>query len=188
MQGINDGSCPAVVNGKIVMEYSLWKNMLRRCYSVKTQVKQPTYVGCTVSENFKDYSFFYKWVQQQIGFNLAGYQLDKNLLIKGYRIYFEDTCVFVPKTLNTLLLNRLRYRGDCPLGVVLHQGGNRYLARLSALGKNSRLGCFKTPKEAFQVYKTAKEAHIKRMAELYKDRVDIRVYEALMAYTVEITD
>ena len=78
MIGINDGSCPAVISGKIVVEYSLWKNMLRRCYSVKTQSKQPTYIGCTVSDNFKDYSFFYKWVQQQVGFNLAGYQLDKD--------------------------------------------------------------------------------------------------------------
>ena len=188
MVGINDGSCPAVINGKMVIEYSLWKNMLRRCYSIKTQVKQPTYVGCTVSENFKNYSFFYKWVQQQVGFNLAGYQLDKDLLIKGCRIYSEDTCVFVPKPLNALLLNRLRYRGNYPLGVVLYQSGTKYLARLNLFGKTQHLGCFKTPEEAFQAYKTAKEAHIKDMAELYKADIDPRAYAALMAYQVEITD
>ena len=188
MVGINDGSCPALVNGKIAVEYSLWKNMLRRCYSIKTQVKQPTYVGCTVSENFKNYSFFYKWVQQQVGFNLAGYQLDKDLLIKGCRIYSEDTCVFVPKPLNALLLNRLRYRGNYPLGVLLAQGRFTYTARLSALGKKSHLGNFKTPEEAFQAYKIAKESYIKHMAELYKADIDPRAYAALMAYQVEITD
>ena len=42
--------------------------------------------------------------------------------------------------------------------------------------------------EAFLAYKQAKELHIKEVANKWKDQIDPRVYEALMNYTVEITD
>lgn len=47
---------------------------------------------------------------------------------------------------------------------------------------------FKTPELAFQAYKQAKEAFIKQQAEKWKDRIDIRAYEALLRYEVLITD
>ena len=47
---------------------------------------------------------------------------------------------------------------------------------------------FKTPEEAFYVYKEAKETYIKEVANRWKDQIDPRVYEALMKYEVEITD
>ena len=59
--GINDGKYPATINGIKRKEYELWTNMLERCYSEKFHIKQPTYIGCTVSDNFKHYSRFF-WV------------------------------------------------------------------------------------------------------------------------------
>ena len=50
------------------------------------------------------------------------------------------------------------------------------------------LGVFETPKQAFQVYKQAKEDYIKEVAEEYKGKIDNRLYEALMNYEVEIDD
>ena len=35
----------------------------------------------------------------------------------------------------------------------------------------------------FVVYKRFKEAHIKSLAEKWKDQIDVRVYEALMNWT-----
>ena len=43
-------------------------------------------------------------------------------------------------------------------------------------------------KEYSVVAKKAKEAYIKEVAELYKDQIDIHVYEALMKYEVDIND
>ena len=54
--------------------------------------------------------------------------------------------------------------------------------------ENIHLGYFSKPDEAFNVYKQAKEDYIKEVAELYKDQIDIRVYEALMKYEVDIND
>jgi len=50
------------------------------------------------------------------------------------------------------------------------------------------LGYFTTPEEAFQVYKLAKEAQIKAVAEKWKHLLDERVYLALMAYEANIND
>lgn len=50
------------------------------------------------------------------------------------------------------------------------------------------LGSFQNPNEAFEAYKKAKEAHIKVLANKYKDQIDPRAYDALMRYEVKITD
>lgn len=55
-------------------------------------------------------------------------------------------------------------------------------------GSPEHLGHFKTELEAFNAYKTAKEAFVKEQAEKWKGKIDIRAYNALMNYTVEITD
>ena len=43
--------------------------------------------------------------------------LDKDILIKGNKIYSQDTCIFVPKAINSLFTNRKRFRGEYPIGV-----------------------------------------------------------------------
>ena len=55
-------------------------------------------------------------------------------------------------------------------------------------GKPKHLGYFKTEIEAFNAYKQAKESFVKEQANKWKDQIDERAYNALMNYTVEITD
>ena len=55
-------------------------------------------------------------------------------------------------------------------------------------GKQEKLGCFNNELEAFNAYKDAKEAFIKEQANNWKSQIDIRAYNALMNYRVEITD
>ncbi len=179
------------VGGKYVgtREYKLWVSMLQRCYSDECQKKHPTYVGCTVSEDFKYFQKFAKWCQSQVGFGLEGYHIDKDVLFLGNKIYSEDSCVFVPSNINALLTKREAQRGEFPVGVSWIKNAQKYLARCSdGSGKQKRLGRFTTPEEAFVTYKTFKEALIKQLANKYQSVIDTRVYEALMAYTVSIND
>ena len=115
--GINDGKYPAKVNGKTIKEYNLWCGLLERCYCPKLQKKRPTYIGCLVSENFKSYSYFYDWVQKQVGFSEKGFQLDKDLIFKGNKLYSEETCLFLPSQLNSLLTTCRAVRGSLPVGL-----------------------------------------------------------------------
>lgn len=184
--GINDRSVAATLNGKITKEYDLWHDMLKRCYSKPFLEKQPTYIGCSVSDTFKYYHMFHAWCQTQIGFGKEGYQLDKDLLIKSNKLYSEDTCVFIPKELNSLLTKRTLDRGLLPIGVT--KSGSKFMAQCRVLGKRIYLGTFDTPELAFIAYKTFKEAYIKERAELYKHEIDERAYQALINYKVEIGD
>lgn len=185
--GVNDGKYPATVRGKIPKEYNLWHDFLKRCYSPKTQEKFPTYVGCQASENFKSYSYFYEWCQRQKGFGQEDFQLDKDFLIKGNKVYSEETCLFLPRQLNALLISRKADRGSLPIGVSQRRGG-KFAARCCIGNSSDHIGLFSTPEEAFQAYKEVKEAFIKAQAEKWKAFIDPRAYQALMAYEVSITD
>jgi len=183
--GFNDGIYPAQAEGRILKEYTLWSSLLKRCYSSKYQQGKPTYVGCSASENFKSYSFFHEWCQNQIGFGEKGFELDKDLLLRGNKVYSEAVCVFVPKRLNTLLLSSKDRRGNLPIGVSAEQG--KFKAKCCT-DTSPYIGYFDTPELAFQAYKRVKESYIKFRAEQWRESIDPRAYMALMNYEVLITD
>lgn len=191
--GTNDGKYSTKKDDKRVREYELWKGMLRRCTN-KLWSKYPTYTGTTCSENIKSFTFFYEWCQSQVGFwNIDEkgncWHLDKDLLTKGNKHYSEDTCVFIPARINTLLTKCNTKRGELPIGVSRHKRDNKFRTQCSdGKGKNKRLGQFSTPEEAFLVYKTYKEQLIKEVANEYCAQLDPRAYQALMNYQVEVTD
>ena len=191
--GVIGDKYPSKVNGVLTKEYKLWTSMLVRCYSDDFKKKQPTYEGCEVSDNFKNYEYFYEWCHKQIGFGNDGngnpFQLDKDLLIKGNKAYSEDSCVFIPTEINSLLVKRENMRGKYLIGVYWNKTANAFVAQVSKnKGMQEHLGVFNTELEAFRAYKQAKETFIKEQAEKWKGKIDDRAYEALMDYTVEITD
>ena len=187
--GVVGTKYPSMINGVQTKEYELWKSMLRRCYSDKYQKKYPTYEGCKVSDRFKSYEHFYEWCNKQIGFDNDGFHLDKDLLIKGNKVYSEDSCVFIPQEINTLLTKSTSSRGEHLIGVCWHKARKAFMAQVGkGKGKLKHLGYFTTEIEAFNAYKEAKESFVKEQANKYKSRIDPRAYEALMKYKVEITD
>jgi hypothetical protein len=180
-------------NNKHTKEYKLWFAMLSRCYNKKYHIKEPSYKGCTVSENFKNFQFFAEWCNNQIGFNLPDWQLDKDILIKGNKIYSEDTCCFVPRSINNLFTFSNKARGDYPLGVYKDDTGRSAKLFKAACprpegGNQKSLGRYFTVEDAFAAYKKYKEFVIQTRAESWKEDLDPRVYQALLEYEVEITD
>ena len=165
-------------------QFMLWKNMLKRCYSETSLIKSPTYHNCKVSDKFVEYPYFKVWCSKQIGFDQDGWELDKDVLVKGNRIYSEHTCCFVPKEINLAFIKKEKSRGDYFIGVDFRKTRKQYRARCGT----KHIGWFSTEIEAFYAYKQAKEAYIKELANKWKDQIDPRVYEALMKYQVEITD
>ena len=55
-------------------------------------------------------------------------------------------------------------------------------------GKQEWLSVFNTEIEAFNAYKQAKETFVKELTNKWKRQIDSRAYNALMNYTVDITD
>lgn len=150
----------------------------------KKQQQSPLYVGCfSTFDGFQDFA---EWCQEQRGFH-EGFHLDKDLLTRGNKEYGKDTCVFIPQQVNKLLTKRDRDRGPYPIGVTMDHGRFRASCNVGT-GVAKYLGGYGTPTEAFCVYKNFKESYMKAVAEHWKDKIDPRAYEALINYTVEITD
>ena len=175
-------------NRKPTKCYVTWNNMMKRCYDSKFQDKHPSYKGCTVCEEWWNFQNFAEWYYSHF-YELENetMALDKDILHKGNKIYSPENCVFVPQCINSLFVKCNNSRGNCPIGV--NKNGNKFQARLS---KGNRelisLGYYTTPELAFEAYKIAKEAYIKEVAEEYKDKIPCKLYEAMVAYEVEIDD
>ena len=129
--GVLGTKYPSKINGVITKEYKLWHSMLVRCYSDTFKKKYLTYDVCEASENFKSYEYFYEWCNKQIGFGNQGWHLDKDLLVKGNKVYSENTCVFIPAEVNTLLVKRAASRGEHLIGVYWHSKNKAFVARVA---------------------------------------------------------
>lgn len=165
-----------------LVAYTLWRNMFSRCYSKNFLGNSPTYIGCTVSEDFHSFKCFYIWCKKQKNFNRKGFQLDKDILSKGNKVYSPNTCRFVPKSINCILLDRRNHRGVYPQGVISDR--KKFSARVSVQGKTIYLGSFDCEKEAYNCYKRNKEAYIKDEAINWREELDEDVYLALMNYAI----
>ena len=177
------GKHSGFVNGKPAPAYDSWARMLKRCYDPAYHNKQPTYVGCSVADEWHNFQVYAEWYYGQPNGQNPDFQLDKDLRIGGNKQYGPDACSFVPQQINILLADHAASRGDLPQGVV--RKGNSFQVRLSVNGKLTYLGIYPTPEQAFAVYKTAKEENVKTMAEEWKDWIHPEVYNYLMVWKVD---
>ena len=171
-------------NKKITRCYTVWRGMVERCYNPKKLIRRPNYVGCSVDERWLDYQSFAEWYYSH-KYSGLGYQLDKDVLVQGNKIYSPETCCFVPREINMLFVSAARARGEFPQGVHYYKPLKKYKAIIRIHGNHEYLGYHNTPEEAYSVYKCRKEAHVKEMADLWFGNIEPRVYEALMDWELE---
>lgn len=175
---------------EVSRQYTSWKSMLKRCYDIEFHKKYPTYKECIVATEWCNFQVFAKWYDEnyyEIKEELM--ELDKDILIKGNKLYSPKTCIFVPKRINALFIKTNATRGACPIGVSWNKKFKKFKATCSDVNsKITELGHFDNTYDAFYIYKNYKEKTIKDVAELYKKYIPIKLYNALIQYQVEITD
>lgn len=155
--------------------YTRWTNMLRRCYSEAGLVKNPTYVDCSVCDEWLTFSNFKAWMETQ---DWEGKDLDKDLLVAGNKVYAPDRCLFVDKTVNRFLTRSQTTRGSLPIGVMQCKKSGKFIARIQELGSGIKyLASCSTPEEAHQVWLDRKRQLAKELAALQTDQ---RVAKALL--------
>lgn len=182
--GINDADYVVQKNEKVDGKkkavwrcpyYDRWISMLRRCYSAKFHVKQPTYKGCKVCDEWLYFSNFHKWMENQ---DWEGKQLDKDLLLEGNKIYSPDTCVFVSPRVNIFINDHGRARGKYLIGVSWDKRNKKFRADCCNpfTKKKEYLGLFDTELEAHNAWLERKQEHC---IELCKEISDPRIVDAL---------
>lgn len=180
--GVNDADymINPTIDGKQVMcpFYLKWQNMLERCYSIKYQTKKPTYIGCTVTDEWLTFSNFKSWMVKQ---DWQGNHLDKDLIIQGNKVYSPETCLFVTGSINTLLTDCKAARGKLPQGVSWNKKNKKHHAYCRVNGKLKHLGYFSTPEAAHEAYKEFKYQVIRDVANCQKEPLR----SALLAYDID---
>jgi hypothetical protein len=148
--------------------YTVWCNMLHRCYYEPYSIRYPTYKGCSVCEEWIHFSNFKSWMETQ---DFEGKELDKDILVEGNKIYSAETCRFVTKQLNYFLTDHNAFRGDWPLGVIWQKHANKFRIRCSNpfTKKQEHLGYLVCPNEAHELWKKKKHEHACALADLQTD-------------------
>lgn len=135
--GINGNKYPSRKNGCKVKEYNAWTNILTRCYDKKYKEKNPTYIDSVFCKKWLLFENFYEWMHQQKNFdkwlNGEKWAVDKDILVKGNKIYSPETSCLVPPNVNLLFTKCDKARSDLPIGVIRHR--NKYRAHISINGK-----------------------------------------------------
>lgn len=167
--------------------YKVWHSILVRTLYTPHKRLHPAYNDCTICDEWLNLSNFRDWFENPENGYLDGLQIDKDILVKGNKVYSPDTCCFVPREINAAI--SFKHKGKCPIiGVKVHL--DKFETSISRYGNRVYLGIFDTVEEAFYAYKAAKEQYIKELAEKYfhMGKITERVYNALMKYEVDITD
>lgn len=189
---IGEGEYMTSVKSILNKEYNHWYNMIKRCYSKEFQNDNSSYMGCKMEEyllNFQNFSEWIKSIYYEVPNEVM--EIDKDILIKGNKIYSRDTCLLVPQRINNLFIKKQTSRGNLPIGVSENKLRNKYMARMKMSNKPNdyiSLGAYDTPVEAFIVYKRYKEEYIKQVADEYKQYIPKKIYDAMYKYEIEITD
>lgn len=150
--GINDLPNEPTVwreNGKKVRcpKYAIWMRILRRC-SRPFGRGAASYRGVTVHPDWIYRSKFNEWLNSQPQNNWQELQIDKDLLVKGNKVYGPDTCCFLTNQENSVF----RPLSSDRLGwAAFNKHGNRKKPWRSRMGRSPgdrNFGSFSTKEEA----------------------------------------
>lgn len=164
---IGYGEYLGCIDNKATKGYSVWRGMIRRCYSEKNFLKHPTYKDVVVCEEWYNFQNFAKWYYENY---IEGFELDKDILCGNCKIYSPKTCCFVPKEVNIL------YNTFHKPSKFFRKSGLKFTVAYSGY----YLGTFETEKEAIHAHKKLKQEVVKGVINKYKDLIDLNVYDKLI--------
>ena len=179
------GNSAISLNGRHIKAYATWRNMLMRCYNSACHKLRPTYIGCSVSNEWLYFPTFKEWFDANY---VEGWHLDKDLLLNGNKIYSPDTCIFAPRQINLLFTDNGRSRGEYPIGVCFNKNTGKFMAHVSIDGKEQHIGYFDDPNEAYEAYLIAKKSNVIRMANEWREKIQPKLYDALIRKADELTN
>lgn len=112
---LGKGAYNSKENGKLSKCYDVWCSMIKRCYSSIYHKNKPTYESCIVDPVWHDFQNFAEWFYDNYK---EGLQLDKDIKVKGNKVYSPNTCMFVTPTENSIEAHAKTYKFKSPDGEI----------------------------------------------------------------------
>lgn len=155
--------------------YEIWHSILQRTVNEEYKLSHKAYQDATVCDEWLLLSNFKLWFDEHY---VEGYCIDKDLLGLNSKVYSPETCCMIPSEINTAL-TRGKFERELPIGVMQHKDKFKAVCRLKYLG------IFDTVEEAKNAYLKEKKRYITELANKWKDKIEPRVYDALINLDVD---
>ena len=161
--------------------YQTWGGILERCFSESFHEKYTSYIGTTLCDEWKYYSEFKKWYDDN---KKDGYELDKDIIGGNRKHYSPSTCAFVPSIINCCILDgKKRTLNLLPLGITYHKAekykNKPYETQLRRYKKLISYGYHSTPEEAHKARQIAKRDYLLELMDKYSSDVIPEVINGL---------
>lgn len=137
--------------------HQVWSSMMRRVYRPSTACHERVYGNVEIESSWHDFQTFAAWYYEQINrFENSdiSWDVDKDLLVPGNKIYSPNMCCVIPHQVNSLFISGRLRRGKYPLGV--SRQNLRFKAQVNESGRLKYLGLYGTVREAQLAYWNAK--------------------------------
>lgn len=170
---IGEGLFKSTVNSVTTPHYASWHNMICRCYDKNQVINNPTYKDCTVDKIWHNFQNFAEWFEQNYKPHMEGWHLDKDILVKGNKVYSPETCCFLPDE-----INKLFHRSNYIKAISFK--GTKFIVSSNIKNQKQYLGLFDTQDEAFRVYENHRKKYLEKIALKYKNVLHKSVYERLI--------
>jgi len=141
--GVNDAKFNTIyraAGGKVEYHgYKAWRDLL-----LKTTGKgREIYADCTISPDWRFFSNFDAFYRAN---HRPGWHLDKDIKVKGNRCYGEETCLYVPQSINNALNRLSNISKGKTVGVFTftdkYRSRKPYFSKIYINGKHTHLGAF----------------------------------------------
>ena len=162
-------------------EQYVWRGMLERCYGDKYKdVHSAYYNKCYVCDEWLNFQVFAEWYNENIyQIGTERMHLDKDILIKGNKVYSPDTCLIVPQSINEIFHVSGKKTKDIDLPyTILRTSKEKY--SVSFRGKS--LGVYDTVDKALDTYLKAKKNYIRQKVKEMENELPTKVRDALLAW------
>jgi hypothetical protein len=174
---IGEGKYLTRIGKNTTSNYRAWYSMMERCYAGEDRKYFPSYIGCSMHEEWWNFQTFCKWREDEwYTCGTERMHIDKDILINGNKVYSPETCLLVPQRINMIFMTKVR-KDNLPNGIRQNVSGT-YVSYYNGM----RYGTHKTIEEAVAEHDEKKRIHIKEVAEEYKNKVPQKVYEALLKW------
>lgn len=174
VSGVNKTAKALASEKGLLKEYTIWSNIVGRCNRGYAKLH----------EDFYTFDSWLGWAKEQKGFmdkdgNGNLFQLDSDLFSTDEKMYSPDTCVFIPKEINSICKPNM-LRDDLPRGVSPFGSKDKpYKVSISVDGVTKHIGNYKTIEEASAVSKQARLGRVRLLEIKYDGVVDSKVFEEL---------
>lgn len=150
--------------------YKMWYNMLYRANK-----QGGSYKDSSVCQEWLYFPNFHDWAKKQK--YQKGWHLDKDIIVRGNKMYSPYTCCFLPPEINTFF-----EKSNNAVGYGMNRSKTKYVSFIRSKGKKLHLGTFDTKEEAQMAYITKKKELLEELIKEYSSCLSEEIIFYLKKY------